>query len=217
MLPSRHFSHFRQKRVSEAIRCFAEEASQSSGARIGHSGSPPSLAQRLSVGLGALGLGVTSVAAVAWWQLPRIQAVLHPPDEAPNVWQRLLGSWSTPRHPADRVFDSADLDRDGLLDRRELAQYMMNCGIMDMSGFNAIWEEINTDDTEAISREEFRNFHDNAERNFYLSLWRSLIGDPSFLGSTLYLSGSVLFAAMPYWSLASPATMTKMGQAPVEV
>ena len=25
---------------------------------------------------------------------------------------------------------------------------------MDMSGFNAIWEEINTDDTEAISRED---------------------------------------------------------------
>ena len=48
--------------------------------------------------------------------------------KAPNVWQRLLGSWSTPRHPADRVFDSADLDRDGLLDRRELAQYMMTLG-----------------------------------------------------------------------------------------
>ena len=45
------------------------------------------------------------------------------------------------------------------------------------------------------------------------SLWRSLAADPSFLGSALYLSGSVLFAAMPYWSLASPATMTKMGQA----
>ena len=26
------------------------------------------------------------------------------------------------------------------------------------------------------------------------------------MGSALYLSGSVLFAAMPYWSLASPAT-----------
>ena len=45
------------------------------------------------------------------------------------------------------------------------------------------------------------------------SLWRSLVADPSFLGSALYLSGSVLFAAMPYWSAASPATMTKMGQA----
>ena len=41
---------------------------------------------------------------------------------------------------------------------------------MDMSGFNAIWEEINTEDSELISREEFRNFHDNAERNFYLCL-----------------------------------------------
>ncbi len=29
-----------------------------------------------------------------------------------------------------------------------------SCGIMDMSGFNAIWEEINTKDSEAISREE---------------------------------------------------------------
>ena len=41
---------------------------------------------------------------------------------------------------------------------------------MDMSGFNAIWEEINTESMENISREEFRSFHDNAERNFYLSL-----------------------------------------------
>lgn len=45
------------------------------------------------------------------------------------------------------------------------------------------------------------------------SLWRSLLADPSFLGSALYLSGSVLFAAMPYWSRVSPATMTKLGQA----
>ena len=39
---------------------------------------------------------------------------------------------------------------------------------MDMSGFNAIWEEINTENSEAITKEEFRSFHDNAERNFYL-------------------------------------------------
>lgn len=29
-----------------------------------------------------------------------------------------------------------------------------SCGIMDMSGFNAIWEEINTESSEAISRED---------------------------------------------------------------
>eukprot|EP00438_Fugacium_kawagutii_P000497 Skav217658 [mRNA] locus=scaffold2919:102915:103905:+ [translate_table: standard] len=71
--------------------------------------------------------------------------------EALSIWERLLG----PHHPADRIFDGADLDRDGYLDRKELAQ---SCGIMDMSGFNAIWEEINTEDSEAISREEILVF-----------------------------------------------------------
>ncbi|CAE6967388.1 unnamed protein product [Symbiodinium natans] len=204
-------ARLRVQRV-EALRSVAAEAEAhpTSGARIGPAASPPGLAQRISVGFGALSVGVGSVAALAWWQLPRIQAVLHSePEEAPSLWERLMG----PSHPADRIFDKADVDRDGHLDRRELAQYMMTCGIMDMSGFNAIWEEINTESSDAISREEFRSFHDNAERNFYLSLWRSLVSDPSFMGSALYLSGSVLFAAMPYWSLASPATMTKMGQA----
>ncbi|CAL1168869.1 unnamed protein product [Cladocopium goreaui] len=198
-------------RSREASRCFAtqEAAHHGSGARIGlATSSELTLALRLTVGAGALGLGLGAVAALAWWQLPRIQAVLHPQEEALSFWERLLG----PQHPADRIFDGADLDRDGRLDRRELAQYMMSCGIMDMSGFNAIWEEINTESSEAISREEFRSFHDNAERNFYLSLWRSLLADPSFLGSALYLSGSVLFAAMPYWSRVSPATITKLGQ-----
>eukprot|EP00434_Breviolum_minutum_P008735 symbB.v1.2.007700.t1/scaffold468.1/size202162/14 len=138
----------------EATRCFAtEQVSQNSkGACSGRASSVPerTLALRLGVGLGALGLGAGSVAALAWWQLPRIQAVLHPQQEVVSFWQRWLG----PQHPADRIFDGADLDRDGHLDRRELAQYMMSCGIMDMSGFNAIWEEINTKDSEAISREE---------------------------------------------------------------
>ena len=44
--------------------------------------------------------------------------------EALSFWERLLG----PQHPADRIFDGADLDRDGRLDRRELAQYMMQLG-----------------------------------------------------------------------------------------
>ncbi|CAE7425958.1 unnamed protein product [Symbiodinium sp. CCMP2456] len=204
--------HVPLRRCNEARRRLAaeSEAHATSGARIGPAPSPlPGLAQRISVGFGALGVGVGSVAVLAWWQLPRIQAVLDSEPEAPaSLWQRLVG----PRHPADRIFDKADVDGDGHLDRRELAQYMMSCGIMDMSGFNAIWEEINTESMDNISREEFRSFHDNAERNFYLSLWRSLVSDPSFLGSALYLSGSVLFAAMPYWSLASPATMTKLGQ-----
>ena len=30
-----------------------------------------------------------------------------------------------PSHPADRIFEKADTDQDGCLDRRELAQYMM--------------------------------------------------------------------------------------------
>mmetsp|Transcript_28309 Transcript_28309/g.58373 ORF Transcript_28309/g.58373 Transcript_28309/m.58373 type:complete len:255 (+) Transcript_28309:42-806(+) len=205
--------HFQPPRpcIEARRRLAAEsEAHATSGARIGPAPSPlPGLAQRISVGFGALGVGVGSVAVLAWWQLPRIQAVLDSEPEAPaSLWQRLVG----PTHPADRIFDKADMDGDGYLDRRELAQYMMSCGKMDMSGFNAIWEEINTESMENISREEFRSFHDNAERNFYLSLWRSLVSDPSFLGSALYLSGSVLFAAMPYWSLASPATMTKLGQ-----
>lgn len=83
----------------------------------------PGLARRLSVGLGALGLGVSASGALAWWQLPRIQAVLHP-EEPPSVWARLFG----PRHPADRIFDLADQDLDGKLDRRELANYMMTRG-----------------------------------------------------------------------------------------
>ncbi len=47
--------------------------------------------------------------------------ILYEPCEVVSFWQRWLG----PQHPADRIFDGADLDRDGHLDRRELAQYMM--------------------------------------------------------------------------------------------
>ncbi|CAJ1398650.1 unnamed protein product [Effrenium voratum] len=162
------------------------------------------LRKRPMMAFGILGLGMSATAA-----LSKLVLYYHQPslEDHPSWWD----VW-TAEHPADKVFKAADLDGDGHVDRIELWHYMMSRGIMDMSGFNAIWAEISQTESESISLQEFRHFHDNAERNFYLCLWRSLLADPTFLGSALYLSGSVLFATMPYWSLASNATMMKMGQ-----
>jgi len=113
---------------------------------------------------------------------------------------------------ADAVFKKIDLNNNGTVDRQELSKYLTKHGVIDKEIFESIWYAVDTKHDGRIDLQEFREFHKRASRSFALRLYTSLRADPTFLGSCMYLGGSILFPIIPYATIVKPQTLTMLGQ-----
>ena len=50
---------------------------------------------------------------------------------------------------------------------------------------------------------------EHTHQSYMRVLWTSMKEDPSMAGSVLYLTGSVLFAVLPFFKTVSQQTLTK--------